>query len=240
MTTWKKVTDDRHAGPSLRRDELHRDQHQPRDHFHPRGSDRRDRVVLFPPAAAPRRRGSDGPLPQGRRGGRSQPAGAACPAGRTDRQDRRGGAAEAGRRMTARRYGGQMATADTDSLARGSLRLYLNPLRQAVSASTWRATWYLLAYLVVGWVLFGAVLTAGIAAITLAITLAGLPLLIAAAAVIRGCASAERWRLATVFPRRGRGRNPDRRGVGVMAPGRTTWAAPAVSRGLAYLRGVFP
>ena len=72
--------------------------------------------------------------------------------------------------MSARPYGGQMATADTDSLARGSLRLYLNPLRQAVSASTWRATWYLLAYLVVGWVLFGAVLTAGIAAITLAIT----------------------------------------------------------------------
>lgn len=133
-----------------------------------------------------------------------------------------------------------MATADTDSLARGSLRLYLNPLRQAVSASTWRATWYLLAYLVVGWVLFGAVLTAGIAAITLAITLAGLPLLIAAAAVIRGCASAERWRLATVFPRRVRGGYRDVRGLGLMARVRTTWSDPAIWRDLAYLGGLFP
>ncbi len=142
--------------------------------------------------------------------------------------------------MSARRYGGQMATADTDSLARGSLRLYLNPLRQAVSASTWRATWYLLAYLVVGWVLFGTVLTAGIAAITLAITLAGLPLLIAAAAVIRGCASAERWRLATVFPRRVRGGYRDVRGLGLMARVRTTWSDPAIWRDLAYLGGLFP
>src|SRR5260221_491295 len=143
--------------------------HQPRDHFHPRGGDRRDRVVLFPPAAAPRRRGSDGALPQARRGSRGQPAGAACPAGRTDRQDKRGRAADAGRRMSARRYGGQMATPHTDSLARGSLRVYLNPLRQAGLAGTWRANWYLLAYLLVGWGLVGAVPTAGGAAITLAI-----------------------------------------------------------------------
>src|SRR5258707_5001546 len=216
MTTWKKVTDDRHAGPSLRRDELHRDQHQPRDHFHPRGGDRRDRVVLFPAAAAPRRRGSDGALPQARRGSRGQPAGAACAAGRTDRQDKRGRAADAGRRMSARRYGGQMAT-DTDSLARGSLRLYLNPLRQAASASTWPATWYLLSYLFVGRVPFGAVVTPRIAAITLAITLAGLPLLIAAAAVIRGCAAAERWRLATGFPRRVPGGNRALPRPGLMA-----------------------
>src|SRR5260221_12986430 len=171
MTTWKKVTDDRHAGPSLRRDELHRDQHQPRDHFHPRGGDRRDRVVLFPPAAAPRRRGSDGALPQARRGSRGQPAGAACPAGRTDRQDKRGRAADAGRRMSARRYGGQMATADTDSLAPGSLRLYLNPLRQAVSASTWRATWYLLSYFLVRWGSLGPGLTARSRAINPAVPL---------------------------------------------------------------------
>src|SRR5258708_34140701 len=120
-----------------------------------------------------------------------------------------------------------MPPADTDSLARGSLRLYLNPLRQAVSASTWRATWYMLAYLVVGWVLFGAVLTAGIAAITLAITLAGLPLLIAAAAVIRGCASAERWRLATVFPMRGPRGDIALPRLGLVAPGRPSLFCPA-------------
>ena len=79
------------------------------------------------------------------------------------------------------------------------LRVYRNPLRQLVSASTWHASWFLLAYLVVGWVLFSAVLTAGIVTITLAITLAGIPLLIATAAVIRGCASAERWRLRGVL-----------------------------------------
>jgi len=72
------------------------------------------------------------------------------------------------------------------------LRLFRNPLRQAISASTWSATWFLLANLVVGWLLFSAVLGAGLAAITLAITLAGLPFLVAAAAVIRGCANAER------------------------------------------------
>src|SRR5262249_38434165 len=54
LTNWKKVTDDRHAGPSHRRDKLHGDQHPARDHFHHRGGDRGDRVVLLQAAAAPR------------------------------------------------------------------------------------------------------------------------------------------------------------------------------------------
>ena len=36
------------------------------------------------------------------------------------------------------------------------LRLYRNPLRQGVAASTWRAAWYLLAYEVMGGLLFAA------------------------------------------------------------------------------------
>ena len=44
----------------------------------------------------------------------------------------------------------------------------LNPLRQFLSASTWNATWFLLTYLVVGWVLWAVVSSAGTVALTLA------------------------------------------------------------------------
>ncbi len=121
-----------------------------------------------------------------------------------------------------------------------SLPLYRNPLRQAVSASTWRATGFLFAYLVVGWLLFSAVLTAGIVAITLAITLAGIPLLIATAAVIRGCASGERWRLRSVLGGPVRGGYRDATGLGMLARVRASWTDPAVWRDLAYLGGLFP
>jgi hypothetical protein len=46
-----------------------------------------------------------------------------------------------------------------------------------------------------GWLLFGAALTAVTAAAALSITLAGIPLLVAAAAVIHACAGSERFRL---------------------------------------------
>jgi Putative sensor len=140
--------------------------------------------------------------------------------------------------MSAWNNGGQ-ADAGNDPLA-ASLRLYRNPLRQAVSASTWRGTWYLLAYLGVGWVLFSVVLTAGITAITLAITLAGLPLLIATAAVIRGCAATERWRLRSLLPGRVRVGYRDLNGLRLVARVRATWTDPAIWRDLAYLGGLFP
>jgi hypothetical protein len=133
------------------------------------------------------------------------------------------------------------AGADAGYLAGDSrLRLYRNPLRQAVSASTWRAAWFLFAYLVVGWLLFSAVLAAGIIAITLAITLAGIPLLIATAAVIRGCASGERWRLRGVLREPLRGGYRDVSGLGMFARARATWTDPAVWRDLTYLGGLFP
>lgn len=140
--------------------------------------------------------------------------------------------------MSARQDGIRPATRN-DALA-AILRLYPNPLRQLVSASTWRATWYLLAYLVVGWLLFSAVLTAGIAAGVLAITLAGLPLLIAAAAVIQGCAATERWRLRPLLPGRVRGRYRDLSGLGLAARVRAAWTDSAIWRDLAYLGGLFP
>ena len=78
------------------------------------------------------------------------------------------------------------------------LRLVGHPLRRAWWATTGRAAWYLLAYQVMGWLLFGAALAAVTAAAALSITLAGIPLLVAAAGVVHACAGAERSRLAAV------------------------------------------
>jgi len=119
------------------------------------------------------------------------------------------------------------------------LRLYGNPLRQALSASTWRAAWYLLAYQLVGWVLFTAAVTAASTAAVLAITLAGVPLLVAAAGVIRGCANAERGRLRAVLGGPVEARYRDAAGPGVMARARNSWTDPATWRDVAYLAGMF-
>ena len=123
---------------------------------------------------------------------------------------------------------------------RQGLPLYRNPLRQLVSASTWRAIWYLLAYLVVGWVLFSIVFTAATVTLTLMITLAGLPLLIVTAAVIRGCANAERWRLRPVTGTPLTGGYRDTTARGLAARIRAAWTDAATWRNLAYLFGLFP
>ena len=93
-------------------------------------------------------------------------------------------------------HGGQPAA--TKRPIRQSLPLYANPIKQLFLASTWRATWFLLAYLVVSWVLFAVVFTAATATLALAITLLGLPLLIATAAAVRWSATAERLRLGSL------------------------------------------
>ena len=89
------------------------------------------------------------------------------------------------------------------------LRLYRNPLRLAVSPSLWRAAWFLAVYVfAVGWVLFAVVLTATVTAAVLLITLAGIPLLVAAAAVLRWCAGVERGPAAAGARRAGQGQVP--------------------------------
>lgn len=121
------------------------------------------------------------------------------------------------------------------------LRLYRNPLRLAVSGSTWRAAGYLAAYIfVAGWLLFAVAFTATVTAAVFLITLAGIPLLVAAAGVLRGCAGVERARLRHVLgePVRG-GYRPVTR-PGVMAQVRTRWRDPATWRDVAYLVGLWP
>jgi len=119
------------------------------------------------------------------------------------------------------------------------LRLYRNPLRQAWSAGTWRAAWYLLAYQLAGWALFTAAVTAASTAAVLATTLAGVPLLVAAAEVIRGCANAERGRLRAVLGEPVEARYRDAAEPGMMARARSSWTDPATWRDVAYLAGMF-
>ena len=121
------------------------------------------------------------------------------------------------------------------------LRRYRNPLRLAVSGSPWRAAAFLAVYIfVAGWLLFAIALTATVTAAVFMITLAGIPLLVAASGVLRGCASAERARLRQVLagPVRG-GYRPVTR-PGIMAQVRTRWRDPSTWRDLAYLIGLWP
>lgn len=121
-----------------------------------------------------------------------------------------------------------------------SLRTCASPLQQFFSASTWRATWFLLSYLVTGWVLWAAVLAAGTAALSLAITLAGLPLLITAAWVVRGCAAAERGRLRPMLTDPVPAGYRDVSGLGLIGQVRAIWTDPATWRAVAYLFAIFP
>lgn len=119
------------------------------------------------------------------------------------------------------------------------LRLTGNPVRLAVSPGLWAGAWYLLSYQVVGLALFGVVSALLLASALLAVTLAGLPVLIAAGAAIRGCANVERARLRIVSaaPVRGRYRVPARRGI--MAQVGARWKDPATWRDIAYLFGLY-
>jgi hypothetical protein len=115
-----------------------------------------------------------------------------------------------------------------------------NPLRLAVSGGLWRSAWYLLGYvLVVGWLLFAAAFTAVTTAAVLAVTVAGIPLLTATAAVLRGCANVERARLRQVFTGPVRGRYEQVAGQGIIGRARIRWRDRATWRDLAYLIGLW-
>jgi Putative sensor len=120
-----------------------------------------------------------------------------------------------------------------------TLSLRRNPVRLVLSRSTWAAAWYLFAYLFTGTVLFAIALTAAITGAVLGITLAGIPVLVAASATIRWCADVERVRLRTVDPAPIAGRYREVTGSGVMAQLRTRWRDPANWRDIAYLLGMY-
>jgi Putative sensor len=122
-----------------------------------------------------------------------------------------------------------------------TLNLDRNPLRLLISSGPWRAAWYLGGYVfVTGWVLFSIAFTATVSAAVFAITLAGIPLAIAAAAVVRWCAAVERVRLRQMFaapvPSTGY-RSTD--GLGLMARARSAWRDPALWRDGAYVIGLW-
>lgn len=120
------------------------------------------------------------------------------------------------------------------------LTLRPNPLRLAVSAAPWTAAGYLASYLVVSLALFCVAITAVTATAALAITLAGIPLLVGAAGVVRGCANVERDLLRQVFSQPVRGGYRPVTTPGIMAQVRTRWRDPATWRDLVLLIGLWP
>lgn len=110
-----------------------------------------------------------------------------------------------------------------------------NPVGLLFSPVLWASAWYLLAYLVIGWVLFAVAATLVVGGGLLSLTLAGLPVLLAAAAVIRGCASFERARLRVMGGEPLQGAYREVTGPGFLARIRTRWTDPALWRDVAYL-----
>lgn len=137
--------------------------------------------------------------------------------------------------------GGNTAVTGAGGPRRADTRLVVcrNPLRLAFSAAPWVAAGYLASYLVVSVALFGVAIAAVTATAALAITLAGIPLLVAAACAVRGCANVERGvlRLAYAQPVRGGYRRVLQ--PGIMAQVRTRWRDPATWRDLVCLTGLW-
>ena len=120
------------------------------------------------------------------------------------------------------------------------LRRYRNPLRLLVSASPWLAAGYLAVYVfLTGWALFSVALIATMTAACLAITVAGIPLLAAAAAVLRGCANIERGRLQRMLPEPVGGGYREVTKPGIVAEVRTRWHDTATWHDVAYLIGLW-
>jgi hypothetical protein len=112
-----------------------------------------------------------------------------------------------------------------------------NPVGLVFSKAPWSAASYLTVYLFTGTFLFCVALTAALTGAAFAVTLAGLPVLVAVAATIRWCADVERTRLRP--PYRVVGGYREAAGDGVLATVRTRWRDPATWRDIAYLIGMW-
>jgi putative sensor protein len=118
------------------------------------------------------------------------------------------------------------------------LSLRRGPVRLVFSRDLWTAAWFLLAYQAVGWVLFSIAMTAVLTGAVLGITLAGIPLLIAAAVTVRWCGNVERARLRPFCGDVTAACRPPA-GPGMLARVRAEWRDPAIWRDIAYLLGMF-
>jgi Putative sensor len=103
----------------------------------------------------------------------------------------------------------------------------------------WASAWYLLAYLGVSGLGFAVAFTAATTAATLGWTLVGLPLMVAAAAAIRGCANVERARTGAFLGEPLGARYREATQPGVISQVRTRWKDSATWRDVAYLVGMF-
>ena len=121
----------------------------------------------------------------------------------------------------------------------GPLNLRRDPVRLTFSAAPWASAWYLLGYLFMGTGLCMITLTVAAVGITFGVTLAGLPLLVGAAFIIRWCANAERARLRTVQhePVVAVYRSPA--GSGLVNRLRTHWTDHTTWRDIAYLISMY-
>jgi hypothetical protein len=137
---------------------------------------------------------------------------------------------------TGRRAVAERASRQGDS----GLTLRLNPISLVFSPSPWQSAGYLLGYLLVSGVLFAIALTSITVALALSITIVAVPLLIAAAEVIRGCAAVQRGMLRQVFTEPVHADYPAPRGDGLWKQARARWAEGTTWRDLACLVGLWP
>jgi hypothetical protein len=119
------------------------------------------------------------------------------------------------------------------------LRPRRDPLRLLLSAEPWTAVAYLASYLLVGTGLFVVAITVLVTAASLSILWIGIPLLAAAAVLVRGCAEVERGRLRMIAPEPVPRAYLKVTGPGVSEQVKTRWQDPATRRDVAYLVGMY-
>jgi Putative sensor len=112
-----------------------------------------------------------------------------------------------------------------------------NPVGLVLSKAPWSAASYLTVYLFAGTFLFAVAFAAAVTGAVFAVTLAGLPVLVAVAATIRWCADVERTRLRPPYSVVGGYREAI--GPGVLANLRARWRDSATWRDIAYLIGLW-
>lgn len=119
------------------------------------------------------------------------------------------------------------------------LPFYRNPVRLAFSAGLWQAVRFLIGYLVLSAVLFSVAVAVVSTVTALSFTLLGLPLAIAAAAVVHWCAGMERVRLRPLFDEPVRSTYAALPESGLVARVTACWRDRATWRELGYIVGLF-